>query len=240
MSFLQTTSFWEVTGVLAATAAACSVLGAFLVLRRMALLSDAIGHVLLLGIVLGYLITSDLASPLLFLGAAASGLVTVALVEAVSTSRLVKEDAAIGLVFPALFALGVILATFYARQTHLDIDRVLLGSPDLAPLRRVSTAEYDFGPVSLLVMSGMFVLNTGVIAVLFKELKLSTFDAALATTLGFFPGVLHYALMGLVSLTAVTAFDAAGPVLVVAFFVVPPAAAYLLTDRLAVMLMLSI
>jgi manganese/zinc/iron transport system permease protein len=240
MSFLQTANFWEVCGVLAATAAACSVLGAFLVLRRMALLTDAIGHVLLLGIVLAFLVTHDLKSPLLILGAAASGLVTVALVEAVSKSRLVKEDAAIGLVFPALFALGVILTTVYTRNIHLDVDRVLLGSPELAPLNRASTTEYDFGPVSLLVMSAVFLLNTAFVVVLFKELKFSTFDAALAAALGFVPGVLHYCLMGLVSLTAVTAFDAAGPVLVVAFFVVPPAAAYLLTDRLAVMVVLSV
>src|SRR5688572_2716255 len=116
MDFLRTALFWEVAGVLAATAAACSVLGAFLVLRRLALLTDAIGHVLLLGIVVAFLLTRDLKSPLLILGAAATGLVTVALVEAVSRSRLVKEDAAIGLVFPALFALGVILTTLYARN----------------------------------------------------------------------------------------------------------------------------
>jgi len=240
MPFLQTMSFWEVTGVVAATAAACSVLGAFVVLRRMALLTDAIGHVLLLGIVLAFLVTHDLQSPLLILGAAASGLITVALVEAVSKSRLVKQDAAIGLIFPALFALGVILTTVYTRNIHLDVDRVLLGSPELAPLNRASTSDYDLGPVSLLVMSGVFFLNAAFVAVLFKELKLSTFDAALAAALGFAPGVLHYCLMGLVSLTAVTAFDATGPVLVVAFFVVPPAAAYLLTDRLGVMVLLSV
>ncbi|MSR53973.1 MAG: metal ABC transporter permease, partial [Gemmataceae bacterium] len=106
MSFLYTIRFWEVCGSLSVAAAACAVLGSFLVLRRMALLTDAIGHVLLLGIVLAFLITHDLKSPLLMLGAAATGLITVALVEAVSKSRFVKEDAAIGLVFPALFALG--------------------------------------------------------------------------------------------------------------------------------------
>jgi manganese/zinc/iron transport system permease protein len=240
MLFLQTRPFWEVTGVVAATAAACSVLGAFVVLRRMALLTDAIGHVLLLGIVLAFLVTHDLQSPLLILGAAASGLVTVALVEAVSKSRLVKEDAAIGLIFPALFALGVILTTVYTRNIHLDVDRVLLGSPELAPLNRASVSDYDLGPISLLVMTGVFLLNAAFVTALFKELKLSTFDAALAAALGFAPGVLHYILMGLVSLTAVTAFDATGPVLVVAFFVVPPAAAYLLTDRLDVMVLLSV
>jgi manganese/zinc/iron transport system permease protein len=240
MEFLKTAAFWQVTGVLAATAAACAILGAFLVLRRMALLTDAIGHVLLLGIVLAFLLTHDLQSPLLVVGAAAIGLVTVALVEAATKSRAVKEDAAIGLVFPALFALGVILTTFYARNTHLDIDRVLLGSPEYAPLHRASVGEYDFGPVSLLIMGAMFLLNATFVAVLFKELKLSTFDAGLAVSLGFPPVLLHYGLMGLVSLTAVTAFDAAGPILVVAFFVVPPATAYLLTDRLSIMVLVGV
>src|SRR5262245_14142872 len=234
MSFL-TVGFWEVCAVLAVTAAACAVPGSFVVLRRMALLTDAIGHVLLLGIVLAFLVTHDLQSPLLILGAAGIGLVTVGLVETVSRSRLVKEDAAIGLVFPALFALGVILATLYTRNVHLDVDRVLLGSPELAPLNRMTVGDYDLGPFSLLVMAGVLVLDIAFVVLLFKELKLSTFDVGLAAALGFFPAVIHYAFMGLVSLTAVTAFDAVGPVLVVAFFVVPPATAYLLTDRLGVM-----
>jgi len=240
MSFLNSAGFWEVCAILAATAAACAVLGSFLVLRRMSLLTDAIGHVLLLGIVLAFLVTHDLKSPLLILGAAATGLVTVALVEWVSKSRLVKQDAAIGLVFPALFALGVILTTLYSRNIHLDVDRVLLGTPELAPLNRLSSTEYDFGPISLLLMGGMFLINGLFVGLFFKELKLSTFDAALAASLGFVPAVLHYALMGLVSLTAVTAFDAVGPVLVVAFFVVPAATAYLLTDRLSIMVMLGV
>src|SRR5829696_1961832 len=241
MAFLQTSGFWEVTAILAATAAACSVLGAFLVLRRMALLTDAIGHVLLLGIVVAFLVTHDLKSPWLILGAALAGLATVALVETVSKSRLVKEDAAIGLVFPALFALGVILTTMFTRNVHLDVDRVLLGSPELAPLNRFTAGDvYDLGPVSLVVMSAVLVLNAAFVAVFFKELKLSTFDGALAAALGFAPSVIHYALMGLVSLTAVTAFDAAGPILVVACFVVPPATAYLLTDRLSVMVVLGV
>jgi manganese/zinc/iron transport system permease protein len=240
MSFLQTSSFWEICAIIAATAAACSVLGTFLVLRRMALLTDAIGHVLLLGIILAFLVTHDLSSPWLVIGAAAIGLLTVALVEAVSKSRLVKEDAAIGLVFPALFALGVILTTYYARDIHLDVDAVLLGTPELAPDNRAIVGGRDLGPLPLLVLSGMLLLNATFVAVLFKELKLSTFDAALATSLGFMPAVLHYSLMGLVSLTAVTAFDAVGPVLVVGFFVVPPATAYLLTDRLGYMLLLGV
>ena len=225
--------------VVAAAAAACAVLGCFLVLRRMALLSDAIGHVLLLGVVLAFFVTRDLKSPLLMFGAAAAGLVTVALVERLTKSGYVKEDAAIGLVFPALFAAGVLLVTLYAKGTHLDVDRVLLGVPELAWLRRMRIGGVDVGPYSLVVMANAFAVDAAVVLVFFKELKLTTFDAGLAATLGFLPGVVHYGLMGLVSLTAVAAFDATGPVLVVAFFVVPPATAYLWTDRLARMLILG-
>ena len=235
-----TTAFFEVFAVLAVTAAACAVLGSFLVLRRMALLTDAIGHVLLLGIVLAYLWTQDLASPFLIVSAALTGLVTVGLVETVSRSRYVKEDAAIGLVFPALFALGVILTTLFTRNIHLDVDRVLLGSPELAPLNRFETASFDFGPKSGVILTAVLALNAAFVVAFFKELKLATFDPLLATTLGFAPTILHYSLMGLVSLTAVTAFGAAGPVLVLAFFVVPAAAAYLLTDRLGVMVPLGV
>jgi manganese/zinc/iron transport system permease protein len=112
------------TGVLAAVA--CALPGVFLVLRRLALVSDAIGHVVLLGIVLGFLLVGELGSPVLLVGAAATGLVLVAAVEALQRTRLVREDAAIGLVFPALFSLGVILVSRYARNVHLDVDAVLL------------------------------------------------------------------------------------------------------------------
>lgn len=229
----------ELCLLLSVTAAACALPGVYLVLRRMALLSDAIGHVLLLGIVVAFLVTSDLKSPWLLLGATLSGLVTVALVEALRHSKLVREDAAIGLVFPAMFSLGVILVTLYIRNVHVDVDAVLLGRPEFALNRRVVVGSFDLGAVSTLIMAGMLMLNLAFIVLFFKELKLGTFDPALAAALGLLPGVLNYVLMGFVSLTVVTAFDAVGSVLVVAFMVVPAAAAYLLTDRLRTMLILS-
>lgn len=224
--------------VLAVVAAACALPGVFLVLRRMALVSDAIGHVLLLGIVLAYFVVRDADSPWLMVGAASTGLLTVALVEALQRTKLVKADAAIGLVFPALFSLGVVLVSVsHLRSAHLDIDRVLLGQPDLATVPRYELFGTVVAPVW--VMGTVLVLNAVLVLVLFKELKLSTFDPALAASLGFRPGLIHYGLMAVVSLTAVVAFDAVGPVLVVGFFVVPAAAAFLLTDRLGVMLVLS-
>ncbi|MBA4189643.1 MAG: metal ABC transporter permease [Planctomycetaceae bacterium] len=224
--------------VLVVVAAACAVPGVFLVLRRMSLVSDAIGHVLLLGIVLAYFIVQDADSPWLMVGAALTGLLTVALVEALQRTNLVKADAAIGLVFPALFSLGVLLVSVsHLRSAHLDIDRVLLGQPDLATVPRFELFGIAVPP--LWVMGVVLAMNVVLVLVLYKELKLSTFDPALAASLGFRPGLIHYGLMAVVSVTAVVAFDAVGPVLVVGFFVVPAAAAYLLTDRLGVMLLLA-
>ena len=220
-------------------AVACAVPGVFLVLRRMALMSDAISHSILLGIVLAFFVVEDLASPLLIAAAAATGVLTVALVELLHRTRLVKEDAAIGLTFPALFSIAVILISTQAGDVHLDTDAVLLGELAFAPFRRLVVGGVDLGPRSLWLMVGILALVLLFVTVFYKELKLSTFDPALAAALGFAPGLIHYAFMSLVSVTAVGAFDAVGSILVVALMIAPPAAAYLLTDRLPVLLGLS-
>lgn len=226
--------------VMVAVAALCAVPGVFLVLRKMVLIGDAMSHVLLLGIVLAYFVTNDPSSPLLFFGATAIGVATVTAVEALQRTKLLKEDAAIGLVFPALFSLGTILATMYIRNVHLDIDRVLLGSAELAYLDQVVLAGYPLGPRGFVVPSLVFTLNIAFIVLFYKVLKLATFDPNLAGLLGFSPVWIHYAMMVNVSLTTVTAFDAVGPVLVLAFFAVPAATARLLTCRLSSMLALSV
>jgi manganese/zinc/iron transport system permease protein len=230
----------EIQWIAALTAAACALPGVFLVLRRMALMSDAISHSILLGIVLAFFVTENIASPLLILAAAATGVLTVSLVELLNRTRLVKADAAIGLVFPALFSVGVILIARYASDVHLDVDAVLLGELAFAPFNRWELGGVDMGPRTLWLMGAILLLNAGFVAVLYKELKLTTFDAALAGALGFAPGLLHYAFMTLVSVTAVGAFDAVGSILVVALMIAPPAAAYLLTDRLPRMIVLSV
>jgi manganese/zinc/iron transport system permease protein len=230
----------EIQVIAALTAAACALPGVFLVLRRTALMSDAISHSILLGIVLAFFYTGNLASPLLVAAAAATGVLTVSLVELLGRTRLVRADAAIGLVFPALFSAGVILISRYAGNVHLDVDAVLLGELAFAPFNRWTVAGYDLGPRTLWLMAVILLLNAAFLLVFYKELKLTTFDSALAAALGFAPGVLHYAFMTMVSITAVGAFDAVGSILVVALMIAPPAAAYLLTDRLPRMLLLSV
>lgn len=235
----MTTTQIEIQLIAAIVAAACALPGVFLVLRRMAMMSDAISHTVLLGIVLGFLLIRSLESPLLIVSAAIMGVITVSLVELIGRTRLVKQDAAIGIVFPLLFSIAVILISRFASGVHLDADAVLLGELAFAPFDRLTVLGVDL-PHSLVVMSVILVVNLLFISLFYKELKLATFDAGLAASLGLSPVVVHYTLMALVSVTAVGAFDAVGSILVVALMIAPPAAAYLLTDKLPTMLGLSV
>jgi manganese/zinc/iron transport system permease protein len=230
----------EIMLIASAVAANCALVGAFLVLRKLALMSDAISHSILLGIVLMFFLIESTASLPMLLAATATGVLTVYLVESLVLTRLVKEDAAIGLVFPALFSIGVILISRYAANVHLDTDAVLLGELAFAPFDRLVVGGADIGPRALWLALGVGVLNLTFVTLFYKELKLATFDAGLAAALGFAPTFLHYALMTLVSVTAVSSFEAVGSILVVALMIAPPAAAYLLTDRLPVMLALGV
>ncbi|MEQ9619635.1 MAG: metal ABC transporter permease [Deltaproteobacteria bacterium] len=230
---------FEVQIIASLVAVTCAIPGVFLVLRRMAMMSDAISHAILLGIVLAFFVVQDISSPILIIGAALSGVLTVSLVELLNKTGLVREDASIGLVFPLLFSIGVILIARYAWNIHLDVHAVLLGELAFAPFDRLIIGGHDFGPKSMYVMGSILALNLVFITLFYKELKVATFDAGLAAALGFYPGLIHYGLMGLVSVTAVGAFDAVGSILVVALMIAPPAASYLLTDKLSNMIIFS-
>lgn len=230
----------EILAIAVVTAVAAALPGTYLVLRRTAMVSDAIAHAILPGIVLAFLVTRDLNSPWLLVAAAATGVLTVALIEAVVRSRLVPEDASIGIVFPALFSLGVILVSRAASDVHLDTDAVLLGELAFAPFNRFAPGGVDLGPAALWSMGAILALDALFIGLAWKELKLATVDASLAALLGFQPALVHYGLMTMVSLTAVGAFDAVGSILVVALMIAPPATAYLLTERLGAMVGIAV
>lgn len=215
---------------------ASSVVGTFLVLRGNSMLSDAISHSIVFGIVVVWLLTHHQSGPVQLVGAALTGLLTVFLTELLASSRRMKQDAAIGLVFPALFSIGVLLLNVYANDVHIDTHTVLLGEIGFVWLDTVEILGYHV-PQAVVSMAIMLTLNLLFVGAFFKELKISTFDPALAKALGFAPGILFYALLMLTSSTAVAAFDAVGAVLFIAFAIVPPAAAYLLTDRLWLMLL---
>jgi manganese/zinc/iron transport system permease protein len=227
-----------VTGVLIASA--CALLGAFLVLRKMAMMADAISHAILPGLVVGYWLAHGPDLLFGFLGAAAASVVTVAAVEALQNTRRIGGQAAIGIVFPAMFAFGTFLVSRFFADVHLDTDAVLYGNIEFAAQDLLIVGDSVLGPQPLFVMSAMLLLNLLFVGLFYKELKLATFDPGLAAALGFSPVVLHYALMTVMSVTTVAAFSAVGAILVVALMIVPAATAYLLTDRLPTMIWLAV
>ncbi len=230
----------EIQLIASLVAIACAIPGVFLVLRKMALISDAISHSILPGIVIGFFITHDLSSPLLIFLAALTGVITVVLVEFIQKTGLVKEDTAIGLVFPAMFSIGVLLIAKNASDVHMDVDAVLLGELAFAPFERFDMGGTDMGPKSLWVIGIILLVTLALLFAFFKELKVSTFDVGLSSALGFSPVVMHYGLMSVSSVTIVGAFDAVGAILVVALMISPAATAYLLTNNLKKMILLSV
>lgn len=225
--------------ILTFTAVSASLLGVFLVLRKMSMMVDSISHTVLLGIVIAFMAVGDLTSPLLMIGAASMGMFTVFVTELIVKTRKASEDSAIGLVFPLLFSIAVIIISTSFQGVHLDIDAVLLGKVEFAPFDRLMLAGRSIGPRLLYIMFCMTILNLFFIIIFHKELKIVSFDAALASTLGFSPVLIHYLLMGLVSLTSVAAFNAVGSILVVALMIGPAATAVLMTKSLKWTLVLA-
>ena len=230
---------YESLFVLVATAMACAILSPFLVLRKLSMVSDAISHSVLLGIVTAFFIVKDVGSPFLIAGAALFGVITVFVVEFLSGTGLVKNDDAVGIVFPMFFALAVVLITKFARNVHLDTDVVLMGEVIIAPLNRVEFIGMSL-PKALVQMGILLLINLLFVIIFFKELKITTFDRGFAKLAGFSSVALFYVLMTLSSFTAVTAFDAVGAILVVSFLITPGAAAYLISKDLKVMIAISV
>lgn len=225
------------TGALVATS--CAILGCFLILRRMAMVGDAISHAVLPGIVIAFLIAGTRDSLPMLLGASVIGMVTVFLIQCFKNSG-VPTDASIGVVFTALFSIGVILVSLYASQVDLDLDCVLFGEIGLVPFDRLWIGETDFGPKAVWGLGITLLVVMGILSLFYKHFKICSFDPGLAVSLGIPVALFHYLLMGLVSMTTVASFESVGAILVVGMLVVPPATAYLLTDRLSTMIILSV
>jgi len=219
----------------AATNVACALLGCFLVLRRMSMMGDALSHAVLPGLVVAFLFSGSMSILPLFAGAVACGLLTTFLIQTLHQYGRVPSDASMGVVFTSMFALGVVLVKKFVSGLHFDIACVYEGTLEL-----VSLADPIGGlPRPLFTTLLVLLVNLAVLVLLWKELKLSSFDPALATTIGISATAMHYLLMTLVAVTAVASFEAVGSILVVAMLIVPAATANLLTDRLAVMVLLS-
>jgi manganese/zinc/iron transport system permease protein len=235
---MEISGLW-IVAIGALVAASCALCGSFLVLRRMAMLGDAISHAVLPGIAIAFLLSGSRQSWVMLLGAGALGILTAILVQALSRGGRVKTDAAIGVTFTSLFALGVILISRYAGDADLDLDCVLYGIIETAPLNTTAVLGVQV-PRAFVQSAVVLLICATAIVVFFKELKLVSFDPEMATAVGINAVVVHYGLMALVSLTAVGAFEPVGAILVVAMMAVPPATAYLLTDNLKTMLFLAV
>lgn len=222
----------------AACSAGCGVLGCFLILRRLSLLGDAISHAVLPGLAAAFILTSSRDPLVMLCGALAAGLLTAGSTEALTRWARLPEDASLGVVFSTLFAAGVLMITWVARDVDLDPGCVLYGLLEFVPLHTVSFLGISV-PRSTLWLTIMLVINAGLIALCFKELKAASFDPGLARALGLPVGVIHGVLMALVAGTAVASFEAVGSILVVAMLVAPGATAHLLTDRLGRMIVLA-
>lgn len=234
LDFVSSDAWLMIVGVLAAVA--CAIPGTFLMLRRLSLMGDAISHAVLPGIVVAYLLTESRAGGPVFVGAVVVGLATAFLTETLRRFGKVDESASTGVVFTTLFAIGLVLISNFADKVDLDPNCVLNGNLESVPMQVIGSTAI---PQSVLWLGIVMLANAGIVFALFKEFRICSFDAGLASTLGFNPTMIHYLLMTMTALTCVVAFEAVGSILVVALLIVPAAAAHLLTDRLLLTLLLA-
>lgn len=220
--------------VLMAVAASSALVGCFLVLRKMTMLANSLSHTILIGIVAAWLITGarggeegglDLTSMLI--AALITALLTTFLTQFLTRVVRLQEDASVGIVFTTLFALGVVMVTLFTRSTHIGLE-VVMGNVD-------ALHRDDLRLAGIIFLSNAFLM-----LLFYKEYKLISFDPALAKALGFSCLFFDYLLMTQVAATSVGAFRAVGVLMVLAFITGPPLTARLLTNRLGVMLLLSV
>jgi manganese/zinc/iron transport system permease protein len=220
--------------------ASCALLGSFLILRRMAMVGDAISHAVLPGIVIAFLVSGSRDSVTMLLGAGIIGMFTTFLIEFFHKKARLQTDASIGVTFTWLFAIGVVMISLFAGKVDLDQDCVLYGEIAYVPLDVIITeGGVNIGPKALYVSGIILLVNVLFISLAYKKLFLTTFDPAFASAIGISTTLWHYALMGAVSMTTVASFESVGAILVVALLIAPAATAYLLTDNLKTMLVLA-
>ncbi|TWT66320.1 Manganese transport system membrane protein MntB [Posidoniimonas polymericola] len=219
--------------------ASCALVGCYLVLRRVSLMGDALSHAVLPGLVIAFVISGSTGPGAMLVGALAAGVATTFLTQTVQRFGRLAPDASLGVVYTTLFAVGVLLVKRFVSEIHFDIACVYEGS-----LLQVALDTFEFAGAEVpraMISSGLVLLIVlGCLSLFWKELKISSFDATLADTLGLAPGWMHYLLMLLVSLATVTSFEAIGSILVVAMLIAPAAAAQLLVNRLGPMLLVSV
>lgn len=201
----------------------CAVVGSYLMVQRLALLGDAISHSVLPGLVIAYIIDANI-----FLGAFIAGIISTVLINLISTSSKIKEDTAMGIVFSAFFALGITLITIIGKDNKIDLNHFLFGN-----ILAVDSTEVR----DTLIIAGIVLT---VVCLLYKELLFYTFDKLGAQAVGLPVGLLDLGLMILIGLTIVASLKAVGVVLVLSLLITPAATAYLLVNRLHLVMLLGV
>ena len=216
--------------------ATCGLVGNYLLLRRLALMGDAVSHSVLPGLVVAFLLSQSRGTGAMFLGALIAGLLATVVIEFIHTKTRVKQDAAMGIAFSTLFAIGVVLTALYADKVDLDAECVLYGEIGYVSMdvisQPVQLAGITIGSPAIVRMGAVLLGVVVLILCFYKELLVSSFDAGLARSLGINPTVAHFGLMGVLSIVVVSAFESVGAILVIAMLILPGATASLLTKRL--------
>lgn len=236
--FVQLSLTPLVIGILAAVA--CALPGNFLVLRRQALIGDAISHVALPGVVVAFLLTGSISTWPMMIGAGAAAVAAVALIETIRRVGRIEPGAAMGVTFTAMFAAGVLLLEQSDTSgVHLDVEHALYGN--LESLIWLAGEDWNalLDPAALAAlppelgrMAAVTLLISLLTLVFWRPLKISTFDEGFARTLGLPTALIGFGLVVAAAVAAVAAFDAVGSIIVIAMFICPPATARLMTDRL--------
>jgi len=229
-------------------AVACALPGNFLILRRQALIGDAISHVVLPGIVVAFLLTGTISATAMMFGAAVAAVIAVAMIEGIRRFGHIEPGAAMGVVFTTMFAGGVLLLELSDTSgVHLDVEHALYGNLesliwlDAIGWGSLLDAQALKGlPPELFRISVVVALIGILLALFWRPLAISTFDEGFAASLGLPVTVISLGLVIASALAAVAAFDAVGSIIVIAMFICPPAAARLMTNRLGAQIAWSV
>jgi len=230
---------FEILMILIITSFSCSLIGVFISLRKMAMLMDAISHTALIGVVLAYLIIRDINSPFLIIGASAVCVLTVYLIEVLSDKKI-EKGAATGLIFPLLFSLGVLIIDRKLKNSQISINSALFGKLEFIIFKRLTINNIDLGPLALYIMLVIAVVIAVFIIIFYKELKVISFDIIFAKTSGVSVLLVHYLFISLISLTAVSAFNIVGVILVISLIIGPSVTSLLFTKNLKKTIIFSI
>ncbi|MFT4521627.1 MAG: manganese/zinc/iron transport system permease protein [Bacteroidia bacterium] len=208
-----------------------AILGTFLILRKMAMIGDAISHAVLPGIVIAYFLTDSRASFPMLMGAAASGMLVTYFIQFFNKRVKLQTDASIGISYTFLFAVGIVLISLFGSDVDLDQECVLYGEIAYASIDGAYFFGRNMGPRQVWILGTTLIIVLIGVGVGYKKLILTTFDEGFAAALGINVVFWQYYLMAGVSLTTVVSFESVGAVLVIAFISGPPATAYLLTEN---------